>query len=154
METTVASGKKTRSPSWKVKRDSFTGDELIEAYLKGVKEGIDNFQKVLLSKLDENITHAKQLGSLFIDNLNKNNLVCTSAHLKYLDIIQYKIIFVLNAKVYFDFDAMTKFYELAYSFEAENSNNDFSIEVSFIPEIESINNNQLISDGYIFKYNG
>lgn len=132
----------------------FTGDELIEAYLQGCKEGIDQYKKVLLNKLSENISLAQKLGSVFIGRLNGNGIVCSGAHLKYMDIERYKIIFVLNPDVYYNFDAMAPIYEMAYSFEAEKSAEDFFIEIAFLPKVDSINQNRLVSDGFIFEYNG
>lgn len=154
MNPTVTTDRKIPNPSWEVNRDLFTGDELIEAYLQGCKEGIDQFKKVLINKLSENISLAQKLGSVFIERINRDGIICTGAHLKYLDIERYKIIFVLNADVYYNFENMAPLYNMAYSFESENGTEDFSIEIAFLPQVESINQNRLISDGFIFEYNG
>lgn len=154
MNKLITSHKKEQSPSWGVTKDSFTGDELIEAYFKGCDEGVDQYKKILLQKLNENLTRAQLLGSSFISNLNSDGTICSSAHLKYLDIERYKIIFVVNYELYYDFDRMYPNYAMAESFEIENSNNDFNIEIAFIPELKSINTHRLVSDGFIFHYNG
>jgi hypothetical protein len=154
MNQIITSKKILHSPSWEVNRELFTGDELIEAYLKGYKEGVDQYKKVLLKKLSENISNAQKLGTSFIGLINRNGIICNNAHLKYMDIERYKIIFVLNSDIYYNFDAMSGFYEMAYSFEAKHNSGDFSIEIAFIPNINSININRLVSDGFIFEYNG
>jgi len=154
MDTRTTINKQKQSPNWNVAKDSFTGDELIEAYFKGCSEGVDQFKRVLLKKLNENLMMAQSLGSKFISNLNNDNIICTSAHLKYLDIERYKIIFVINRDFYFDFEKMTPIYEMAEIFETTNSKDDFYIEVSFVPGIKTLNNHRLISDGFIFHYNG
>jgi hypothetical protein len=154
MNPTVTTDKIVHSPSWEVNRDLFSGDELIEAYLQGCKEGVDQFKKVLLKKLSENLFQAQQLGNAFIHRLNKDGEICIGAHLKYMDIERYKIIFVINADIYYSFELMDPLYELAFSFEAENNSNDFSIEIAFMPQSEHLNNDRLVSDGFIFEYNG
>ena len=154
MNKLITSHKKEQNPSWGVTTDSFTGDELIETYFKGCSEGVDQYKKVLLQKLNENLNLAQFLGSSFISSLNSDGVICTAAHLKYMDIERYKIIFIISQDIYFDFERMYPFYEMAEAFEIEKSNNDFNIEVAFIPEVKSINKHRLVSDGFIFHYNG
>jgi len=154
MNKLITAHKKELSSSWGVTRDSFTGDELIEAYFDGSGEGVDLYKKGLLHKLNENLIRAQILGSSFISNLNADGVICSSAHLRYLKIERYKIIFVVDYNLYFDFDRMVPNYALAESFEIENSNENFNIEIAFIPEVTSINTKRLVSDGFIFHYNG
>lgn len=154
MKSLTLSNKREQEPSWALVRDSFTGDELIEAYFKGCREGVDQFKKVLIKKLEENLSLAQRLGSFFISQLNKEMDMCSNAHLKYMDIERYKIIFVIKEAIYYDFDQMYPIYAMAEAFENENSNADFTIEVAFIPEVKSVNTHRLISDGFIFHYNG
>lgn len=154
MNKLLTSQNKEQSPSWGVTKDSFTGDELIEAYFRGCDEGVDRYKKVLLQKLNENLNRAQVIGSTFISNINKEEVICSDAHLKYMDIERYKIIFVISYDIYFDFDRMFPLYGIAERLEIENSNEYFNIEVAFIPEVPSINKHRLVSDGFIFQYNG
>lgn len=154
MNKLLTSQNKEQSPSWGVTKDSFTGDELIEAYFRGCDEGVDRYKRVLLQKLNENLNRAQDIGSAFISEINKKEVICVDAHLKYMDIERYKIIFVIKDDVYFDFDRMSPLYAMAETLEIENSNTDFNIEVAFIPAVPSINTLRLVSDGFIFQYNG
>ena len=154
METFTSSKPKENVPSWALRNESFNGDELIEAYIKGCNEGVVRFKKVLIKKLEQNIWHTQELGSKFIAQLNKDNFICKSAHMKYLDIEKYKIIFVINHEIYYDYDKMEPIYAMADAFEEHESNDDFDLEISFIPEVKSLNPHRLMSDGFIFHYDG
>lgn len=140
--------------SWALRNDSFTGDALIEAYLKGCSEGVERFKKKLMQKLQHNIELAQNFGTDFINEVNRQGVICTMAHLKYLEINRYKVIFVLNKEIYYDLEKMRPYYLLAEKFEDRNSTEEFMLELAFIPEVESINTHRLISDGFIFHYNG
>ena len=105
-----------------------------------------------MKKLEQNITHVQELGSNFVKKLNSRSRICNTAHLKYLDIERYKIIFVVEKDIYFDFERMYPLYQQTKAFEKAESNEDFTVEVSFIPSVDSLNTHRLMSDSYIFQY--
>ena len=60
----------------------FSSDNVIEAYLKGKKDGLEQAQKLMFDKLISNISISGQYTSQVISFLKKNNISPLSAHLK------------------------------------------------------------------------
>lgn len=159
MATTTKSTKSTTSKrrfpvDWKIKatpeqkkRESFSADDVINAYIRGRKD-----QNALNSRiLNENLNKAMKLSSRFSDMLNEKNIKCKLTLLKPKQITEFESLFVIDAKDYTS-PEFEEAYRLTITEKEKANNNTFHFSYIFIPYSKNLSREKLSSNGYVFEY--
>ena len=129
----------------------FSADELIDAYFKGKKDLIDDTTKVLFEKFSKNLALAKKVSEELFESLKKENYNCKYVLLKALNVTNFENLFIIK-KSDFISDRFREVYRQSREKKAKINNQTFNLSFSFMPYSEKINENRLLTDGYILKY--
>jgi hypothetical protein len=152
---TTATANKTgdvRSVSWSdvPPQEGYTGDDLINAYLKGCDEGLERQRKILLKVLEDNLSDAKVIVEKFYAQLNKN-FTCSYLKLRVKELTEFDVLFVVD-KADFISDEFMRAYKEARKIKKKVNQSPFELSFSFMPISERIDEKKLLIDGYCFTY--
>lgn len=147
----------TKTGTWQFtehKPESFTYDDMIDAYLKGVEEGVAQTRKALRKQLEENLNRAAKHTSRVISEIKNKNFDVHSARLKIHDWDEVEVLIVVPQDHFLD-SRFLEIYDLINEYEKEFSNEEqlYSITFSFIDYAESLDQEQIESDGFLLEYN-
>ena len=146
--TTTTNWQRTDEP----KDQKFSADELINAYFKGVKEGTYQYQKAIRKQLGENLEKAGKHTSNIITILQDRGFEFYSALLKIHNWDEFEVILLVNPDHYIN-PKFLEIYNLVSSYEKEVKEDTYSITFSFTDYDESLDKEQMESDGFILEYN-
>ncbi|MDR0305657.1 MAG: hypothetical protein LBI42_02345 [Chitinispirillales bacterium] len=130
----------------------YSSDELIDAYFRGKRDQAEENKKILMRAFSDNIKKAKTVCEEFFLALEQNGVGCEFVALRTKSISQFDAIFTVAKDKFIspDFDVV---YQMALEKEKEiTAKNTFSFYFSFMPLTESLNERQMLVDGYIMKY--
>lgn len=154
MESTIfeniAAKSKAVAQNWsEVKKDSFTADDLLDAYSSGKEE----HHRILKKAFQSNIATVIDLSSNVLMALSKLDISCTRAFIKPEGLETFSAIFFVPEK-----DALSKTFDKIYK-EAEKirtkaEGDDLYVDFSFVPYTDFMDEEMLNSDGYTIKYIG
>jgi uncharacterized FlaG/YvyC family protein len=134
-----------------VTKDKFyTCDEVIDAYIQGKKEGLEQIQKVALEKMIENIKKSGEFTTELLNFFHKEKFNPVSAYLKIISWNLYNVLITIPEEEYLS-DRFLSIYEYISQFEEKNKNDFYKLEIT-ITDTNNLNNKNIISDGYIFKH--
>ena len=146
----------TKTTNWqrtdKSKRRHFTADELINAYLKGVKEGNAQVQKAISKQLEENLQKAGNHTSQIMEILKQKGFEFYSARLKIHDWDDFEVIILVNSEQYTD-SKFIEIYNFITNFEEKIKEDTYSINFRFTDYDDSLDIEIMESDGFILEYN-
>ncbi|MFO7828272.1 MAG: hypothetical protein R6V23_06615 [Bacteroidales bacterium] len=146
----------TKTTSWQrtdEPRDRhFAADELINAYIKGVKEGNEQIQKAISKQLEENLEKAGKHTSHVMTILQDRGFEFYSALLKIHNWDEVEVIILVNSDQYTD-PKFIEIYDLITGFEEEIKEDTYSITFSFTDYDDSLDMEKMESDGFILEYN-
>ncbi|MDR2591320.1 MAG: hypothetical protein LBC59_00740 [Chitinispirillales bacterium] len=133
------------------KEKFFSSDELIDAYFKGRRDQVEESKKVLLKIFSDNLKRAQQTCEDFFAALEKNGVKGFFVSLKAESVTIFDAIFVVPTQKFLthDFDAV---YKMAREKKKELVTTTFNISFSFMPLTDSLDEEQMLMDGYILKY--
>ena len=144
--------KKSVSSDWiKKEKESYTSDEVINAYLQGEKDGQSAKEKVLIQKLEENLKLAQKIVENINEEMVKSNFTSIRSYLRIKSLFRFDAVFSINKDDYLStgFDAI---YKLSRDFKSACNNDSFNINTTFMPITDSLNEERLVSDGFYFTY--
>ncbi|MEW4922347.1 hypothetical protein [Algibacter sp. 2305UL17-15] len=158
MSTTTQNSKKdsNESHTWQVSVDKdsiFTNDDVINAYLKGKKEGRVESNQLYIDKLNENINKSATFTQRMLEFMIEHKLNPISAHLKIKSYDDFIILITLPEKQFISEDFLIS-YDFAASLEEEIIEDKY-YNVMFMfsdREEEVFNTNLLVSDGFFMDY--
>ncbi len=133
------------------KRELFSADAVVNAYLQGRKDQNIENEIILTEKLNENLDKAMKLSASFSDILKHKNIKYMHVLLRPKQITEFESIFIIDKKDYIS-PGFEEIYKLAISEKAKANNDTFHFSYTFIPYAESLNRNKLSSDGYVLEY--
>lgn len=141
--------------SWQLSQDGprmYSTDAVIDAYLKGKKDGLDEQQKAIQSIFARNYQKSSQHTTELYNFLASIDIIPVSAHLKFNSFVSFEIIVLLSE---YDFlsDKMDKMYTWCREFQNRVEEDSYRICFSFIDFLEGFDFTQLISDGFNARYN-
>lgn len=132
--------------------DTYSSDDLIDAYLKGRKDAANIDKQMRLEKLGENLEKAKSLSVHLFESIKKQGFSCSSIKLKIKDIYHYSSIFLVSEDDYIN-DDFLKIYSESIKIKKEaNKEKTFDFTTVFAPMNSDIELNNMLADGYIFTY--
>jgi hypothetical protein len=140
--------------SWELtspKEKLFSSDHVIEAYLKGKQEGLEQAQKLMLNKLVQNINNSGSFTQQIISFLKENNLKPSSAFLKINSWDDFKILITLPEDDFVNEKILTA-YDFISQFEDKVNEDLFHLEVSMTDVNDNFDEKCLKSDGFILKH--
>lgn len=137
--------------NWKQESDSFTGDHLIEAYLKGKQEGRNEINKILSKQFETNVAIAANISEKLFSEAKKKKINLKEIHLKAEGITKFSALFVTD-KNDFVADRFREILSVARKFKNKIETDSFYINFFFLPLSDSFNEKGLNADGYFLKY--
>jgi len=153
MNATITSKTNTSNPPehWKKEETVFTGDDLIDAYVKGKEEGKDEFLKILAKQFNDNIVIATSVSEKLLEEAEKLNIKFDGIRIKAEGITKFIALFLTN-EVDFISDKFRRIYTLSRKLKNQSESASFYITFSFIPVTNNLNEKSLSSDGFFLKY--
>lgn len=135
------------------KEDLFSGDDLINAYIQGKKEGLEQTKKLVFDHLIKNIEKSgNHVAEVFVF-LKENNFTPLSAYLKINSWDDLSIMLIIPEKEFIE-DRVLKVYDFLTDFEENVKEELYSLEFNICDtEEDNLNEQHIISDGYFLKYN-
>lgn len=154
----VASVKKNNVYEWMHKAHSHDSYPLpIEFYFKGIKRGkqmaISDLKKNLKMKFKKNKIKAQKMGVKFFSILNKNGFNCSVVYLMVEDMSKFRLLFLVNKDKYLS-EEFKNIRSLAISERKKINKTNFYISLMFVPEVQTLDQNKIVSEGYFYSYNG
>lgn len=137
--------------NWKQEASVYTGDHLIDAYLRGKKDGGDEYRKILIKQFRTNIEIAAKVAEQLLSEATATNIEIKSIRLRAEGIFKFSALFVANANDYLT-DEFRNLLIASRRLKAEVQSESFYISFSFIPFTESLNEKAIYSDGYFLTY--
>ena len=135
---------------WKYS-DRFSGDDLIEAYLHGKKEGVaeatEGFKDALVAKRNNSIANANQV----LQHLRKMELHPVRAFMQVESFVCFNVIITIPLEEYIS-DIATHAYEYMIDFTASLNGENYILNFSLMDEGDDINEDLLEADGFTIRY--
>ncbi|SES00271.1 hypothetical protein [Pedobacter rhizosphaerae] len=143
------------SEKWNIEapnQNLFTGDQVIDAYLSGKKDGLRSAEKVILDRLDNNVDNSGTQVLDLLKFLDRKNISGNDAYLK---INSWKDLSILISVKESDFynESFLNVYEFVEHLEETLNSETCHVEFSFVDFNEKLNDYNLHCDGYVLKYN-
>ena len=133
-------------------KDTYSADDLIDAYLKGRKDASNNDKQIRMEKLEANLERAKTLSVHLFEEIKKQGFSCNAIKLKIKDIYHFSSIFLVNEDDYTD-DKFLNIYSESVKLKREaNKEKTFDFTTVFAPMNSEVELNNMLADGYIFSY--
>lgn len=137
--------------NWKKEEFFFTGDHLIDAYLKGKQDGKDEMRKILTNQFKDNLEIATSISEKLYSDAKRKNINLKSIHLKADSITKFSALFVAK-KDDFISDKFRDVFISARKRKNEVESDSFYISFSFMPESKDLNEKSINADGFFLKY--
>lgn len=137
--------------NWKKEESVYTGDHLIDAYLKGKEDGKGEMQNILTKQLKSNIDIATSISEKLYADANKKKINFKSIHLKADGITKFSALFVTK-KEDFVSDKFRDIFISARKLKTEVESDSFYITFSFLPDSKDLSEKCLNADGFFLKY--
>ncbi|HUN02250.1 MAG TPA: hypothetical protein PLS00_05300 [Niabella sp.] len=153
MQTPVKqSVKSSRIPQNWIKEESvYTGDHLIDAYLKGKQDGKDEMIKILTRQFKDNIDIATSISEKLYAEAAKKKINFKTIHLKADGITKFSALFIAK-KGDFLSDKFRDIFVSARKLKNEVESDSFYISFSFMPDSKDVNEKCINADGFFLKY--
>ena len=136
------------------RKDTFTADELIEAFSIGHRTGQDHQDRVLREKLKENLVAALAAAEAFIQRLvGDYHVASRSAFLRIDSVTDFSVLILVEEEQYVA-DSILNIYRAAVDEERKMRTPTFSVRFSFAPLTDQTDETAIFADGYNFRYAG
>lgn len=129
----------------------YSGDPIIDAYLKGKSDGLEHAQRLIIEKLTVNINKSGKYTTAILAFLKKRKLNPISAYLRINSWDDFSILIVLPQEEFLDKKMMTV-YDYISELETNVCEEMYHIQVSICDTEEGIDENYVRSDGFALKY--
>jgi hypothetical protein len=142
--------------SWELTPDKdklFSSDHVVDAYMKGREEGLEQSQKLIVDKLISNINKAGKHARNAVTFLSKNKIEYKDAYLKVESWDDLTIMIVLPEREFLS-DKMLKVYNYVSSLEDKVSEDLYHLQFDICDTSGQIDEDCLNSDGFVFKLKG
>lgn len=132
--------------NFKVVGGQFTADEVLNAYFKG-KESV-------MKEVKDLIKSGLQLSSLssnyLFEKLKNETIKVEEMYLRFVTPKEFDTLVIIADEDYYNKEKRWNAYK--YAREINKNIDDFSLNFSFIPYSDEIDNSIIASDGFVFKY--
>jgi len=131
--------------------ENYTSDEVIDAYLKGKEDGLNQHKVVLMEKLKSNllktVTHRNQL----YEFLYKHSFTPETSFLKISSVYEFQILIIIPEKEYLK-ESFLETYKYASEIEKKVHDDTYNVFFSFTNSIDELNDDCLRSEGYLLQH--
>lgn len=145
----------TKATKWSSSPDTYTADELIDAWEKGRQNGFVRGQgamrRAMESLLQTNLAKAFQLSEEIFSEINDAGADCRSIFLRIDDVDQFSVLFFI-AEDDIGSDSINEVYAIASDLEQRTNTAEFAYELMLVPFGENTNFAKIEADGYRFSY--
>lgn len=124
---------------------------MIDAYLKGKQDGLEQQQRLIIEKLVSNINKAGKDTSSILSYLRTLKLNPISAYLKINSWDDFAILVILPQEDFLD-SRMLSAYEYITDFEKKVADEMYHIQVTICDTEDTIDENYVRSDGFTLKH--
>jgi len=157
MEAVLETGTKTQN-LWEVKPqkwDCYTGNNVIDAYLQGKRDGLESHQRILAKALAGNIAKCGDYVQRLFRHLRAQGFAPREAFLRINDIDLFDIMVCVPKRDFWNED-FGEAYRCTWGIkdELEASDAGFSIEFSFLGFHDNYSMDKIFEDGFVLKYGG
>lgn len=133
-------------------KDTFSADDLIDAYFAGRKDKSDEDSQLRIEKLESNLKKAQDLSIKLYEEIKSSGFNCSTVKLKIKDIYNFSSIFLIDEDDYCD-DKFLKIYEKSIALKKDvNEGRTFDFTTIFTPESKNLEKEIMVADGYILSY--
>lgn len=139
--------------TWKPSSESYSCNEVIEAYEAGKKEGQSIEQRLKFEKLEENLAKSTSLAEGFFELLIEKKCKPTEATMRINSITSFDVAFIVSDKAFFS-DEFRALYREAHKIREANRSQTYNIYFTFIPKTKFMNEDMLVHDGFTYSYYG
>lgn len=129
----------------------YSSDQVIDAYLKGKNEGLEQGQKLILEQLIRNLSKTGNHTSEIIQFLNASNFHPISAFLKINSWDDFGILIVLPESEFIA-PSIIDVYDFISEFENRITEEFYNVHIQFCCASEQINEKSIESDGFVLKH--
>lgn len=132
---------------------SFSENDLIDAYLKGIKEERTTSKKRFSQIFHNNVIVATKTAEHFMDDVKASGLSIIDAFLKFEEIRRFRVMIVVPEDDYIA-DSFSQYIAISSALKSEVDQHDFTINFSFTYHSDDLSDECLAADGYNSKYAG
>lgn len=143
--------RRNHSNKWTEKDSVITGDQLIDAYMKGKEAGKSEYENVMLSKFQNNIKLATESSEAVMKQASKLKIQVVNAHIKAESVTKFSALIVVDLNDFIS-DKFRKIYTLSREIKTKYESTTFTIDYTFMPFSDHIDENRINSDGFFLKY--
>lgn len=139
--------------SWKLSTAGeklYSADAVIDAYLKGQQDQLEQAQKVIAHQFERNVRKANTHTLKLIDFLQSENLSPISAYLRTKSFDTMEVLITMSEEDFLS-EKITNVYDHASSIEQGVSDDLYNITFHFTYQGDDFNHALLKSDGYYWK---
>lgn len=137
--------------NWKQNSATYTGDDLIDAFIQGKQAGRDEKKKEMLERVSRNVVKATKLSEELYNTAINQEFNLFEIHLKAESISTYTALFLVDNKDFLS-DRFRSVYTIARQLKNKADSDTFYISFSFTPKSEQLSENCLVADGFFLKY--
>jgi hypothetical protein len=128
----------------------YSADAVIDAYLRGKREQLEQAKKVIMDKFESNLVKAASNTEKLFSLLREAGIKPFAAYLRARSFDIFEVLITLGEEDFLG-DQIEKVYSYASEIEQQSGDELFKITYRFTYTSESFNYRLLKSDGYIFK---
>lgn len=137
--------------NWKKDDQWYSGDNLIDAYLKGKQDGRNETNNILSKQFETNLTIATSIAEKLFSEAKKKKIELKEIHLKANSITNFSALFVADENDFIA-DDFRNIFSIARKFKNKVESDSFYINFFFLPLSDSFNEKNLNAEGYFLKY--
>lgn len=130
--------------------DTYSSDDLIDAFLTGTKVGADREMRLIKDKFKTNIGLISVYAHELFEYLKDNGFGPISSYLKINNFDSYNLLFTIPDTKFLD-SKILELYDYFYTFQDDKLDEFFSFSVSLCGATENLNESKIASDGFAYK---
>ena len=136
-----------RNPlNFKVVGGEFTADEVLNAYFKGKESVVKEVKDLIKSGLQLSSVSSNYL----FEKLKNEKIKVEAMYLRFVTPKEFDTLVIIADEDYYNKEKRWNAYK--YAREINKSIDDLSLNFSFMPHSEEIDNSIIASEGFVFKY--
>lgn len=141
--------------NWELPQDSknsFSSDDVVDAYIKGKRSVLEQNKKAIYSQLEGNIIKAGNDTELIAKHLSSKGISVTDIYLNPESWNQFVIMIVIPESDFLD-DKILSIYDFLSDYEIKVSNDMYNLQFNICGASGSLDISCVESDGFVLKYN-
>jgi hypothetical protein len=137
---------------WEQQGNSFTADEVINAYNKGKIAGENAQENDRIKEFTQKIKLSTSIAEEFLESAKSQNIPLKEIYLKARSINDFEVLFIVENNEAFIAPEFAKAYNLTWVFEEKYNTDSFYVSFSFVPHGENLDYENIVADRFFLKY--